>query len=734
MSLLGRDGSSLLTSVRPLLDWSNLDASRLARLDSILGTLDDGLFPGGIIPRVIFGEMHYYAVAASHGQRQRLSFLLRASVGPTITDFSGHLVSFNAMDDLEALLIDNGYPLGFRFTAGADRLRGQYASKSLERLRHLVREGGSVSANQPRTTRQEMRRFELSLAAYDRTGAEEAIQFLRNNMRLDAINLGALMVRLHSRFQEWEQICRLEIFPSLCRTRRVAKVTDLLAEAVYRAHILSLEFEEDPSRLILAFNESVAPIAGNLFGSCPEYVSPLAGKAFLLAAAASDTPDNHLAERLRTISTQWPEGDREAFEALWQRFFQDTPGLESGVVSAESDYHQQVEQLLWEEPHPTLKRAQGGLIAATQLDTIQAFQAILAYLEVIQPEDRDSLLSNPFNRHAYERMVERVAGTFTPENWVEWIGVLDRDDISVPIDLALSLTDQWKVGEHLRDGLRVSKLVDAIGDVAAEAEERLLDILPLLVRWLQADPGWPNPLLLPLYCTIYNRILLHLIERWWREAAGVAKELLQALLELGADRNEYTQLLNDLRDVLPSAPGRSDAAFLLDLAEVIVDNSSPDPDTRLALWMKIVDGLKSFESRLSVEETALINDVGQVLGVDPVFRVAPESIQATADSGTFAGKTVAVYTLTESVAQRVDRLLQKLYPGVRVVLASDTVASRNLEELARRADIFVVCWRSATHAATEFIKRYRPTGSPPIYPDGNGSSSILRVLQESLSS
>ena len=130
------------------------------------------------------------------------------------------------------------------------------------------------------------------------------------------------------------------------------------------------------------------------------------------------------------------------------------------------------------------------------------------------------------------------------------------------------------------------------------------------MRWLQADPGWPNPLLLPLYCTIYNRILLHLIERWWREAAGVAKELLQALLELGADRNEYAQLLNDLRDVLPSAPGRSDAAFLLDLAEVIVDNSSPDPDSRLALWMKIVDGLKSFESRLSVEETALINDVG----------------------------------------------------------------------------------------------------------------------------
>ena len=732
MSLPGKDGSSLLASVRPYLGWTSLDAGRMARLDRILGTLDDDLFPGGIIPRLIRGEMHYYAVAASHSQRQRLSSLLRAFVGPTITDFSGQLVSFNDWDDLEALLIANGYPSGFRFTAGSDTVRGQFASQSIERLRHLVSEGGSVSANQPRTTAQELWRFELSLAAYDRTGAEEAIKFLRNNMRLDAINLGALTVRLHSRFQEWEQICQLEIFPSLCRARRAAKVTDLLAEAVYRAHVFSLENEIDPSLLLAAFEESVLPNAGNLFGSCPDYVSPVAGRAFLLAAAASDPPDDNLAERLRTISSGWLEEEGIVFEALWHHFFQESHELESEVVSAESNYHQQVEQLLLEETHPTLKRAQAGLIAATQLNTTQAFQAVVAYLEVLQSDDRDSLLSNPFNRHAYERMVEQVAGTFTPENWVEWIGVLDRDDISVPKELALSLTDQWEVGEHLRDRQRVSELVDALDSVAPAAEDRLLDILPLLVQWLQSDQGWPNFLLLPLYRTIYDRVLLQLSERWWREAAGVAKELLQAMLELGTERNEYAQLLNDLRDVLPTAPGRSDAAFLLDLAEVIVDNSSPALDSRLGLWVSIVGGLKSVESLLSVEDAALINDVGEVLGVAPVFQVAPETMQATADSSTLAGKTVAVYSLAESVAQRVSRLLQKLHPGVGVVLASDTVANRSLEELARRADIFVVCWRSATHAATEIIKRNRPVGSPPIYPDGKGSSSILRVLQESL--
>ena len=193
-------------------------------------------------------------------------------------------------------------------------------------------------------------------------------------MRLHAINLSALTVRLHSRFQEWEQICRLEIFPSLCRTRRAAKVTDLLAEAVYSAHVLSLEYEEDPSLLLSVFKQDVLPIAGNLFDSCPDYVSPVAGRAFLLAAAASDPPDDRLAERLRTISSGWLEEEGKAFEALWQNFFQERHVLESGVVPAEPAYQHQIELLVTDEPHRTLERAHAGLIAATQLNTIPPFK------------------------------------------------------------------------------------------------------------------------------------------------------------------------------------------------------------------------------------------------------------------------------------------------------------------------------------------------------------------------
>ena len=737
MSLPGKDGLSLLAAVRPLLGWSEIDvnryADRLARLDWILGSLDDDLFPGAIIPRVVSRELHYYAVAASYSQQQQLASLLRASVGPTVTDLSGQVSPFRTWDDLESVFIDNGYSSGFLFSARSDGNRGQYASKSLERLRHLIHDAGAVPSSQPRTTAQELRRFELCLTAYDRTGAEESIQFLRNNMRLDAINLGAMTVSLHSRFQEWDQICNLETFPSLVRARRAAKVTDLLAEAVYRTHILGIEEEAQPPRLVQAFEETVTPIAGKLFASCPDYLSLRAGQAFLLSAATCDPPNEALAEKLRGIAASWPEEDKSAFDVLMSGIFGENPDAEVGVVWPETDYQHQIDLLLV-DPRYTLIQAHAGLIAATQVNTISAFQTVVAYVEDLQPSDRDQLLSNPFNRRDYNTMVEQTRGVFSPENWVEWIGVLERSDLEVPRDLALSLPDQWKVSEHLQDEKRVSALVEAIGGASSVAEDPLLDILPLLVRWLQTDQEWPNPLLLPVYGAIYDVILVHLVSRWQREAAVVAKDLLRAMLELGLDRDKYVRHLGDMHESLPAAVGRGDTDLLLDLAEVIVDNGSPDPEARLSLWVRIANSLKSLESLLEVEEKALVNDMGQVFDIEEVFSIEPESSEAATESTALAGKVVAIYTLTESVAQRTGRLLEKLYPGVRVELSADTVANPRLEEMARRADIFVICWRSATHAATEFIKRWRPGESPPIYPDGKGSSSILRKLREAYSS
>ena len=112
MSLLAADGTPLAPLIRLHVNWTGATPDRLERLNMILGTLEDDLFPGGVIPHVRSGEMHYYAVASSTEQWRQLVPLLRASIGSTITDFTGPRVPFDEDDPLAAILIDNGYTRG----------------------------------------------------------------------------------------------------------------------------------------------------------------------------------------------------------------------------------------------------------------------------------------------------------------------------------------------------------------------------------------------------------------------------------------------------------------------------------------------------------------------------------------------------------------------------------------------------------------------------------------------
>ena len=94
MSLTAVDGSPLTPMIRPYVNWAELPNDRIERLEKILGTLDDELFPGGIIPRFQSRVMLYYAVTPSGKEWRQLAPLLRACVGSTITNFTGPTVEF----------------------------------------------------------------------------------------------------------------------------------------------------------------------------------------------------------------------------------------------------------------------------------------------------------------------------------------------------------------------------------------------------------------------------------------------------------------------------------------------------------------------------------------------------------------------------------------------------------------------------------------------------------------
>ena len=732
MSVRTPDGNSLIPLVRPYLNWGEGWGDRLTKLEAILGTLDDERFPGGIVPRYHQGVMQYYALTPSASLWRQLAPLVRASVGTTITDFTGLEVYFGDRDPLERVFLENEYAHGARFTAGSDGQRGRYALSALDRLHRMVQNSQTTPANRPRATGEVLRSFELALTGFDRKSAQETLEFLRENLRLDAMNLAFLTVRLHANFKEWQQIRQLDAFSSLCRTRRTPMVTSALAETVYRTSLSKHEDENDPELALSVFSQEVMPQVGNLFETLPKSVSVAAGKAFLLAAGTSNPPNKKIADRLEGMISEWSEADARFFRAVYESCFQSVGATAPSAGMQVDSNQQQIELLNIGMESPYLERARAGLLAATQLPGVEAAQIVVHYIDGLTSEERDSLLQNRFHRKIYEEMEEVAGGRPAPIGWAAWIDNLADSNNPVSQQFADFATSEWTLEEQLKDDAAIQRLVDSIGSVPDVAQDRLFDAIPHLVRWLQDDNSWPQPRLETLYLALYDILLINLSERWRREAVGVVRELLDALLQLGQDQIRYRQILDDLGEIIPVESGKDDTDVLTELAEVLIVHSSPDPDARQRLWGRIVSSLTPVQSMMTTRELFLINDLGTVFGMNETFHVPDLEHREDPASGDLDGKLIGIYTLTESVAQRCRGLLANLYPGVRVEISHEQDASARLQSLARRADIFVICWKSATHAATEMIERFRSGSQATLYASGKGSTSILKAIGDHL--
>ena len=732
MSARTSDGNSLIPLVRPHLNWGEGWGDRLTKLEAILSTLDDEQFPGGIVPRYHEGVMQYYAVAPSPGLWRQLAPLVRASVGTTITDFTGLQVSFEDHDPLERTFLENEYPHGARFTAGNDGDRGRYALSALDRLHRMVRSSQATPADRPRPTGEVLRVFELALTGFDRKSAQEALEFLRENLRLDAMNLAFLTVRLHANFKEWRNIRELHSFSSLCRTRRTPMVTSALAEAVYRTTLSEHEDANDPERALSVFRQQVTPHVGSLFDTLPKSVSVAAGKAFLLAAGASSPPNKAIADRLQGMISEWSEADVRFFQAVYESCFSSDGGISPSTRTQADSNQQQIELLKLGMESPYLERARAGLLAATQLPGVEAAQIVVRYIDALSSEERDVLLQNRFHRKIYEEMEEVAGGRPAPIGWAAWIDNLADSNNPVSQQFTDFAINEWTLEEHLRDDAAVQQLIDSIHSVPDFAQGKLFDAIPHLVRWLQGDNSWPQARLEPLYLALYDNLLINLSDRWRREAVGVVRELLDAMLQIGQDQSRYRQMLEDLGEVIPIEAGKDDTDALVELAEVLVVHSSPDPDARQRLWGRIVSSLAPVQSMMATRELILINELGKVFGMNETFPVPDIEDQEGSVSSDLDGKMIAIYTLTESVAQRCREVLSGLYPGVRVELSHEQDASARLQSLARQADIFVICWKSATHAATGIIERFRSRSQATLYASGKGSTSILKAIGDHL--
>ncbi len=506
-----------------------------------------------------------------------------------------------------------------------------------------------------------------------------------------------------------------------------------MVKAIYHTRIESVELADGSAATLELFRSEIHGKYGDLFKICPPSPQPPVAKMFLLTAIAGEDIDRQAVDRLATAKAVWSEDEARSFDQFLALVEAPGPTTMEAVKSSWANLLHGLELAEDETEPATIDRAKAVLWSAVEIQTLDAYRTAINYINRLSASERETFLAMPGYAGIWANISQHATDERVPHNWCEWLELLPKMSYAQAQAYAERSVTEWPIAQHLQYPGDVKELVDALGNIDLVEENRVFTALPNLLLWVQSDDHWPNPDYLPLYEQLLT--LFMLADNRNPNTLQALANLLDGMLLLGLTKSDYTQLMDELGKLTQHLGGTLYVDWLIDVAELTTLYSCPNPTSRTNLLIQIIATISRLASRLSTAQLSVLNDLATMLGAPDAFAELRERAAETPSpdlAESLRGFRVAIYTLTESVGQRVAHTLTNLYPGIQVDLSHDKTSSPRLVELARNADLFVICWRSAKHAATDAIRQKRLDDRPTIYASGKGSSSILAAIEDHL--
>lgn len=715
-----------------------------------------------LLPRVaesMPAAIHWYAMAHNAREARSLREQLTAFIGPTYTDFNGQHATLDSTDSIERAVSDTFSPHVFRLRVVKnddwEKVRSQLLLMRSLRDRHpdrttqLVRPVGRL-----------LRDLEMALVVRNEPSAWQCLDDLRARGRLSSHNLAFLKIRVLAVFERWHDILALPETNSLVTIRRPSNVTHALVKAVYNTSFVEYEKAHDVGACVERYRE-LEPTFGTLFRARGESRDPTVIKAFLVRSVAA-RPTRF--ETVRALVDEFPAGDsgREWVDevATFASSLADavtvatppTPALsylEKARFACESEDYDLAFQLLAEcEPTPLVVRQL--LACAIEIDSLEATRSSLAYLEHCSDEVRNAALSMRAYRKMWEDLNQRVVlkepqqpTEEIPTGWIPWIERLNRSGAwDSAVEIARHGVSEWRSDEFRVDPPRISLFAGLlVASRPRDGETVLRNVLPeMLTHFLPA--GAPVREFKPIYLNL--AYVLALDDSINADDLAALATLAEAILESApsasqqAGANEFQELL----DTLEAAWNHVAAPRYVDWALQILDlligfNVNAHAPVDIFLY-QVVSGFRLWSRRIRPDQwdllEQLIVDLGQQ-GLLDGLRQQDDSSPADANHPfrQLAGKSVAIYTLTERIGSRAAAVLRSRFDGVKLHLLHDHASTDRLVQLASSADIFIVNTWDAKHAATNAIHAVRSRDSVTLFPRSKSAGSLIRVLYDFLS-
>lgn len=700
----------------------------------------------------------WYGLAGDARQARALKEQLMAFVGPTWTDFTGQQATLDDRDPIEAAVKQYFAPHAFRLRVLQPEDR-QEVHQQFERLRELRDRHPDRTSQLVRPVGRILRDLEMAILVHNETTACECLDALRLRGRLSAHNLTFLNVRILAAFERWSELRTLPTYRPLLDNRRPARVTEALIQCVYDEHFAKFEPEGNVANCVAKFIEKESSF-GTLFRTRGPLNDPVVVKAWLLRAVSrvdhdqtqsllNDIPNDHpdrrwadsLASHLKSVSRELVPDELVAAPSQ-SVIDQARHALASDNFDAAFEFLLQCE--------PTVDVIRQLITCADEINTLTATRQTIAVIESASTEVREQALARRATARAWEHLAQLVAddqapseSIMIPDSWLAWLHLLNTTS---PWPNAVEIAQQgcleWSIAplrsnpsliEQIADQLIVSRSPDATAIVRT--------ILPDMIGSFLPEDGVVREFK-PIYMSLIY--LLALDDAIGGDDLTALETLAEAVLESAPSTsgptgsNEYVDLLESIEMAWQQVRAFRHLDWPLSVLDLLIAFNVRQHAPVDRFLHTIIDEFRNWSRRIRDDQWDLIDllasDLNQrklLHGLRPVDE-SPET-PGTPRTDHLKGKTVAIYSLTERIGQRAAQLITRAFPGVKIHLLHDKVASDRLIQLATTADIFIVNTWDAKHAASTCIARTRDCRQPPLYPSSKSSSSIFHSLCSYLS-
>jgi hypothetical protein len=699
-----------------------------------------------VLPRVDPSSKRtsWYVLCGNSREARSMRECLLAFIGPTYSSFHGELAKLDPEDPIENCCQSTFGSLVFRLPVIHNDDRTKVGSLLATLIDYRDRESGrSLTAVKP--IGRLLRDLEMAILAKNEQSAWAIYGEIRSRGRLSATNLAFLQVRVFAAFEKWSELLLLPVLDDILQVRRPKRISDQIAQAVYRQHLSQHELTGDASAAVETYR-ATAKRYENLVRSTEGLLTSDALKFALVYAVGSDPPRRDIAERLAehpTIATDssWatallailPRGKPAEFvsEAATDYALADVRYNESNFDEAFALYLMQP---------PTCRSVHRVLELAIEIDTRKSAEDALAYLSSASGEVQGQILGRRVCTGHIEVLSQILGQDFGGEvkqiksllDWFEFIDTGEGVETS---------------GEVLEYGIQdwISKASFDVSKIAGQLKKyrsgKQRDIVrnavPVFLRSFLIDRSASREFK-PIYCVLTDLLIYD--ESVGSDDLTAVEQLSEAILttapnhEVGNnDFQHVAEITVYLWDTV-AAPRHFD--WILSMLDLLIDTGAQQHTSLTPILAAIAESSRLWARRIRDDQWSLLELLATDLGLaEMIGGLRPDCKDRTDVAspdirGVLAGKSIAVYSLTERIARRFGQLAEQAFDGIKIHYIHDKSLTDRMKSLARSADIFIINTWDAKHAATVGIKETRNSVNTIIQPHSKSSNSLFSCLLE----